>query len=216
MRIGCLGCLLLTLILVGLGIIVGGGLVFSSSVFYHPEQPPSADWTSADGLRAQQKILEVVRRDSLKSARTEPIVFTEKEINAFLARHLEENAGMPFSPLVVKLDPGLIVVQGSTQLRTLLRGVPFNYLADALPASRTERPVWIVIRGKVRLEHGRIRKEREFVRLEPTGFRIGTLEAGTWFLSWMLGPRLMRWPVPKVVEEVVVEDGRVIVTTQTG
>ncbi|MBI4611040.1 MAG: hypothetical protein HY726_18770 [Candidatus Rokubacteria bacterium] len=214
MRIGCLGCLLLAVILVGLGIMVGGALVFSSSIFYLPEAPPSPEWTSADGLRAQQKILEVVRRDTLKSSRTDRIVFTEQEINAFLARHLEENARMPFSPLVVKLNPGLVVIQGSTPFKTLLRGVPFNYLADALPASRTERPVWIVIQGRVRLEHGRVRKEREFLRLEPTGFRIGTLEAGTWFLSWMLGPRLMRWPVPKVIEEVVVEEGRVTVTTQ--
>ena len=216
MRVGCLGCLVLAVLLVGLGIIVGGGFVFSTSIFNLPEQPPTAEWTTADGQRAQQKILEIVRRDAGKSSRTGPLIFTEKEINAFLASHLEESGRMHFSPLLVKLNPEGVVIQGKTQLKALLRGVPFNYLAQLLPASQADRPVWVVIQGKVLVEHGRVRKEREFLHVEPVGFRIGALEAGTWFLSWMLGPRLLRWPVPNVIEAISVEEGRLIVITQTG
>ncbi len=216
MRLGCLGCLILVAILVGLGIIIGAGIIFSTSIFNLPEKIPTSDWTVADGQRAQQKIFELLRREAGKSSRTDPLFFTEKELNAFLTRHLDEAEGMPFSPLVVKLNPGVAVIQGKTQLKALLRGFPFNYMAQFLPTSQVDRPVWVVIQGRVRLEHGRMRKEREFLRIEPTTFQIGDLEAGTWFLSWMLGPRLLRWPVPRVIEEVVVEEGRVMVRTQSG
>ncbi len=202
--------------MVGLAIIVGGGFIFSSSTFNLPEKIPTPEWTVSDGHRAQQKMFELVRRDTRKSSRTDPVIFTDREINAFLARHLEESERMPFSPLLVKLEPGFVEVQGQTQLRTLLRGFFFKYLAEFLPAAQTDRPVWVVIQGRVRLEHGRVRKEREFLRIEPSGFRIGDLDTGTWFLTWMLGPRLLRWPVPKVIEEVSVEEGRVIVTTPSG
>ncbi len=215
MRLGCIGCLLLSVLLLGLGIIVGGGIVFSSSIFTLPEQPPTAQWTAADGQRAQQKIFELLRRETRKSSRADPLFFTDKEINAFLARHLDEAEGISFSPLVVRLEPGVAVIQGKTQLKALLRGVLFNYLAQYLPATQADRPVWVEIKGRVRLEHGRIRKEREFLHFEPLGFQIGSLDAGTWFLSWMLGPKLLRWPVPKVIEEVVVEEGRVVVMTRS-
>ncbi len=216
MRLGCLGCLLLVTILVGVGLLIGGGVIFSTSMFNLPEKIPTSDWTVADGQRAQQKIFELLRRETGKSSRTDPLFFTEKEIDAFLARHLDEVEGMPFSPLVVKLNPGVAVIQGKTQLKALLRGVPFNYIRNFLPASQLGHPVWVVIQGSVRLEHGRMRKEREFLRIEPTTFKIGDLEAGTWFLSWMLGPRLLRWPVPRVIEEVSVEEGRVMVRTPSG
>lgn len=207
---------MLVVILVGLGIVIGGGLIFSTSIYNLPEKIPTSDWTVADGQRAQQKIFELLRRETGRSFRTDPLFFTEREINAFLARHLDEVEGMPFSPLVVKLDPGVAVIRGKTQLKALLRGVPFNYIAQFLPTPQANRPVWVVIHGRVQLEHGRMRKEREFLRIEPTAFRIGDLEAGTWFLSWVLGPRLLRWPVPRVIEEVTVEEGRVMVSTQSG
>lgn len=216
MRLGCLGCLFLGIIILGVVIIVVGGVVFAPSVFTPPEQLPSAvEWSVADGQRSQQKIYEILRRDAKRSFRTDPLFFTEREINAFVTRHLEEVEGLPVSPLVVRLISGVAIVQGKTQFKAILRGVPFNYLAGFLPVSQIERPVWVEIKGRVVLEHGRIRKEREFLRFEPVEFRIGTLEAGTWFVSWVLGQSLLRWPVPKVIEEVVVEDGRAIVTTQS-
>lgn len=216
MKLGCLGCLFLAVVLLGFGIIIGGGLIFSTLIFNVPDPLPATAWAVSDGHRAQQKMAEVVLRDTLKSSRNDPLVFTGKEINAFLASHLEESERMSFSPLLVSLEPGLVVIQGKTQLKALMRGIPFNYLAQILPSSEANRPVWVVIQGTVRIEHGRVRKEREFFRIEPTGFRMGDLEAGTWFLSWLLGPGLLRWPVPKVIEDVRVEKDRMIVTTQGG
>jgi len=216
MRVGCLGCLVLAIVLVGLGIVIGGSLVFSSSIFNLPESiPTTPEWTSSDGQRAQQKLFEIVRRDTRKSSRTDPLALTEREINAFLVQHLEESERINFSPLLVKLNAGEVVIQGRTQLKALLRGVPFNYLVQYLPASQANRPVWVVIQGTVRIERDRVRKERKFLRIEPSGFRIGTQEAGTWLLSRMVGPKLLRWPVPKVIAAISVEAGRVVVITRT-
>lgn len=215
MRLGCVGCLFLIILVLGAGFVLGGGLVLSTTIFNVPERLPTADWTRWDGQRAQQKIAEVIRRDTGKSPRTDPVVFTEREINAFLAHHLEESEAMPFSPLVVELAPRGAVIQGKTRLRALLKGIPFNYLADALPASQTEREVWVMIRGRVRFEPGR-GKERGVLRIEPTRFRVGTQEVGPWLLSRLIGPRLLRWSLPKVIEELSVEEGRVFVITRAG
>lgn len=215
MKLGCVGCSILAVALLGLGVIVGGGLIFSSSIFDVPERLPTPEWTVSDGQRAQQKILEVVRRDTGKSSSTIPVVFSEREINAFLARHLEESERVQFSSIVVKLDHGVVMVQGMTPLQSLMREPPVRYLGQFLPAGRANRPVWVVFRGRVRMESGRVRRDRKYLRIEPTEFRIGAQEVGTWFLSWMVGPSLFRWRVPKVIEGVLVEEGLLTVVTET-
>lgn len=215
MRLGCVGCSVLAVGLLGLGVIVGGSLVFSSSIFNVPERAPTPEWTVSDGQRAQQKILELIHRDTGKSSRTIPVVFSEREINAFLARHLDESARIHFSPLVVKLDRGMVVVQGMTPLRFLMREAPFRYLAKFLPASRVNGPVWVVFQGRVRIDPGKVRRDRKYLRIEPTEFRIGTRDVGTWFLPWMVGRELFRWGVPNVIDGVLVEDGFATVITET-
>lgn len=215
MRLGCIGCFVLAVILLGLGVIVGGSLVFSSSIFNVPERVPTPEWTVLDGQRAQQKILELIHRDTGKSSRTIPVVFSEREINAFLARHLEESERGQFSSLVVKLDPGMVVLRGMTPLQSLMQEAPFRYLTNFLPASRVNGPVWVVFQGRVRIDSGKVRKDRKYLRIEPTEFRIGTQDVGTWFLSWMVGPKLFRWRVPNVIDGVLVEEGFATVITET-
>jgi hypothetical protein len=216
MRLGCVGCSFLLIILLGLGILVGGGLAFYTSIFALPEPLPLQNWTAADGYQAQQKIIEVLRREARESSRTDRLVFTEREINAFLARHLVDSAGIPVSPLLLKLRHGVVVIQGQTQLKSLAKGFPFNYLAGLLPASEAERPVWVVIEGVPTIGRAGFTRERETLKIEPTGFRIGHLPTGTWFLYWLLGPNLLSWPLPQVVEKISVEEGRLILITRGG
>lgn len=216
MKPGCLGCMFLMLVLIGAGFVLGGGLILSTTIFNPPDSPPIPDWTPWDGQRAQQKMAEVILRDTGKSRRADPLVFTEREINAFVALHLEESEMMPFSPLLVRLTAAGIVIQGKTKLKALLKGAPFNYVAESLPASQADREVWVMLRGSVRLEPGRAGKERRALRIEPTRFRIGTQEVSPWLLRWVVGPRLFSWSLPKVIEEVSVEEGRVFVITRTG
>ena len=87
MRLGCVGCLLVVLALVIFGVAAAGAVFFSVNIFDEPEvqiQP----FTTADGYRAQQKLYEIVLRESERSGRADPITFTERELNAFLSRHL--------------------------------------------------------------------------------------------------------------------------------
>ncbi len=213
MRLGCLGCLVLAVVLVAIGIVVGGGFIFYTSVFALPDTIPKEDWSAMDGSRAQQKLFEIALRESRESSRKDPVVFADKEVNAFLARHLVERAGIPVSPIIVRFHPGSVVIQGKTELKPLLRGIPFNYLADLIPRSTTIEPVWVVLRGTLRIDRRQAGRERSVLRIEPTGFRIGNLDTGTWFLSWVLGHDLLSWHVPSVIERIDLEEGRAVVVT---
>lgn len=214
MRLRYVGCVILFVVVLGLGVVLAGGLIYSMNIFYLPDRPPEPLGTAVDGWRAQRKMLEIVLRERNVSSRTQPLVFTEKQLNAFLSRHLEESRGIPFSNLRVKLIPGGLSLQGQTRLRSLARAVPFNYIVGYLPASEMDRPVWVVMQARVRLESGRFGKRQEYLRIEPTMFRIGAHVMSARVLSWIVGRELFRWAVPNVIQSVEVEEGRVVVTTR--
>jgi hypothetical protein len=216
MRLGCIGCLLVLLALVIFGVAAAGAIFFSVNIFDEPEvqiQP----FTTADGYRAQQKLYEIVLRDSERSGRADPIVFTERELNAFLSRHLIDAAGLSFSPISVALLPDkTIEFRGRTALRNLMQGIPFAQLAPYLPRGRTDQPVWVRVRGQLTVERGTVLRDRQFGRFEVAEFALGTQPIGAWVLKFMLGQagrHLFRFPVPKVVQDVAVDDGRLVIRT---
>ena len=216
MRLGCVGCLLVILVMVIFGVAAAGAIFFSANIFDEPEvriQP----FTTADGYRAQQKLYEIVLRDSERSCRTDPVVFTERELNAFLSRHLIDAAGLSFSPIsVVLLPDNSLEFRGRTALRNLMRGIPFAQLAPYLPHGRADQTVWVRVRGQIKLERGTVRRDRQFGRFEVTEFALGTQPIGPWVLTFMLGQagqRVFRFPVPTVVQNVGVDDGRLVIQT---
>ena len=216
MRFGCLGCFVLILILAV--VLVGGAtaLFFAGLIFDIPTVP-QAPYTASDGYRAQEKLFELILRDSGRSSRREPLLITERELNAFLARHLEEREGMPFSPLVVKLTPDTMEAQGQTKLKNLFKGFPFYLLVDYLPASTMDRPVWVTVRGRISVTSGSGGRTR-YGEVTLTDFTLGKQPLGISLLYVMLGPSgagLLRWQVPTVVESIEVDDGRLIIRTGT-
>src|SRR3990172_8038655 len=186
MKLACMGFFVLLLILAV--ILVGGAaaLYYAGSVFDMPAIP-SVEYTPSDGHRAQQKLFELATRDSRRSA--EPVVLTERELNAFLARDLEESEGLPFSPIVVRLSPGTIEVQGRTTLIHLFQGFPFSLLAEYLPAPALDRPVWVTVSGTIEVQKRRSRTERPYGQLVVSEFSLGNQDLGSWVLSWMIGGR---------------------------
>lgn len=214
MRLGCMGCLVLIVVLVGLGMVLGGGLIFSTNIFQIPEHPAGSVGAASDGRRAQQKMYELVLRDRGLSSRTAPLIFTERQLNAFLTRHLVRGQGIPLSDLRVKFMPGEMRFQGRTELRSLMRGVPLKYVASILPASQLSRSVWVVIQAGVGLERGWFGQEQQFLRINATEFRLGTQNMGAWVLSWVVGRKFLSWPVPGAIHAVSIQDGRVVVTTR--
>lgn len=215
MKFGCMGCFVLLFILAV--VLVGGAaaLYYAGSVFDMPTIP-SVEKTPSDGYRAQQKLFELAEWDSKRSA--VPVVLTERELNAFLARHLEESEGLPFSPIVVRLLPGMIEVQGRTTLVNLFQGFPFSLLAEYLPPSALDRPVWVTLRGTIQVQKRRSRTERSYGQLVVSGFSLGNQDLGPWVLSWMLGGKresLLRWHLPPAVDGITIEQGRVVITPRT-
>jgi hypothetical protein len=213
-RLGCLGCLTVALLVAVAGIAVAGLIFFSVNIFDDPglHGPP---FTSADGHRAQQKVYEIIVRQANRSDRITPVVFTEAELNAFLSRHLVETSNLSISPLWVALQSrNMVEIRGRTTLRNLLQRFPFDQIASYLPET-ADQPVWIQVRGELRLERDRARG-RQHGRLRVSNFLLGTQPISPWVFRAILGwtsEGVLRWPVPAVVHDLEVRDGRLVVRT---
>jgi hypothetical protein len=216
MRLGCLGCLLAVGGLILFACLAAGALFLSANIFDDLEATP-IPFSPSDGYRAQQKLYEIMLRDGKRSLRRDPIVLTEREINAFLARHLLDTAKLSFSPLSVSLLPdNSLEFRGRTTLRALMQGFPSAQLALLLPVGKLEEPVWVRVRGRLTVERGQIRREREYARLDVSEFALGTQPLSVWILQAIVRPggqNVLRWQVPGVVESIGVENGRLLIKT---
>ena len=206
-RFGCFGCFSIISFLALLAVVLLGGLALSTNIFEVPTAPRQ-DFSQEDGRRFQQKLAEILLRDANISSRKEPIVINQRELNAFLIRHLQESEQIRLYPLVVKFARGSVEIQGQTELRSLLNGFPFSLIGQYLPQS-ANRPVWITVRGRVKVEQ----KRGELI---VEDFSLGRQALSPWLLSWLLGragTRLMEWKVPNSVERIVLEEGRAVIFT---
>ena len=182
----------------------------------NPPEVHLTRYSRSDGYAAQQKLYELVLRQTGRSSRQDPVVITDAEANAFLANHLEAS-DLPLNPLVVRFVKGQIEVQGQTPLRNLLQGPPFAQVLPYVSDSRLDRPLWVTVKGQFGVEGRGTEGSRSYGRVDLTQFALGQQELGTWLVSFMLGPtakRLLRWQIPSVVREIQVEDGRAIIATR--
>ena len=215
MRLSCLGCL--TLVVIVTLALVGGSAWIAIRALQEPEVPITAA-TAADGVRAQRKILEVVRRGAHRGNKdAEPVVLPERELNAFLSRHLSEIAELPFTDIGLRLPGGGIAeLRARIELRHLMTEPPLSALAGALPASWLERRIWLDVSGRARVEPGATRRERRYLRLDVTEFAVGRQRLPAMLLRFLLNPaalRVLRWPLPEGIEAVTIEAGRVVIRT---
>lgn len=216
MRLGCVGCLALFLLIL-LVAVAALGIVFLSGNIMSPPEVHPVRFTNADGYSAQQKLYEIVRRQSGRSSRQDPVVLTEEEANAFLSNHLAEAADLPFNPLTVKFTNGQVEVKGQTALRNLLQGPPFAQILPHVSDSRLDKPIWVTVKGHIVIEGPRGGGGRAYGRVDLSEFALGRQDLGAWLLSLMLGStssRILRWQVPSVVQEVRVEEGKAIIVTR--
>jgi len=212
MKMGCFGCLAL-IVLILVIVVVGLGVIFlSTNIFTAPELRPVA-FTKNDGYSAQQKLFEVGLRQSGRSNRKDPITITEAEANAFLSRHLEKS-GLLLSPIAVRFTKGEILVQGQTTFRNLLKGPPFAQIAPYLPTAKLNEPVWVTLQGRIKVDgtgasrHGTV---------EIREFALGKQQLSAILLTMLMGPSgggLLEWPMPAVVEDVLVGEGQLTITTR--
>jgi hypothetical protein len=216
MRLGCLGCLVL-IVAILIVVVAAAGFVFLSGNMGTPPDVQPTRFTRADGYSAQRKLYELVLRESGRSTRTDPVILSEAEVNAFLANHLAEAADLPFSPLIVRFESGQLELRGQTLLRNLLQGPPFPQLMPYLPAARLDQTVWVTVRGRFVIDHPRTKGGRGYARVEVTEFALGKQPVGRWLLWLMLGPtgsKLLRFQVPSVVDSVQIDERRAVIRTQ--
>jgi hypothetical protein len=109
-------------------------------------------------------------------------------------------------------------MQGRTTLVNLFRGFPFSLLAEYLPPTALDRPVWVTVSGTIQVQQRRSRTERSYGQLVVSEFGLGNQDLGSWVLSWMLGGKresLLRWQLPAAVDGITIEQGRVIIAPRT-
>ena len=214
MKVGCVGCFFLTVAVLTCLVVVGGMVFLSANIFTAPDVRP-VSFSKGDGFAAQNKLYEIVQRQSKHSSRRDAITLTEREANAFLSRHLEMS-GIPMSPLIVRFENGQFFAQGQTPLRGLLKGPPFAQLLPYLPDSRLDRPVWITVRARVSVEAGASGATR-YASVDVTRFELGRQLLSSFLLYVMMGPSgagLFHWPIPGVVENIQISDGQLAITTR--
>jgi hypothetical protein len=210
LRLGCSGCLT-TLCLVAL---IGGG---GWAVFEAIRAPEivAAPFSAADGVRAQQKIFDLVRRAG--SGRPHTATLSERELNAFLSRHVTEVTELPLRQLAVGLpSDGRAQVAGQLALREILGEPPFSALARLLPSSWLDRPMWLSFLARVTLEarDGGGGSERRRLRLDVERFWLGRLRLPEVMLRILLDPdalRFLRWPMPEAIDGLRIEPGRLVI-----
>src|SRR5713101_767217 len=216
MKMGCVGCLILLIALTFIAVVVGAFFFLSSNIFEEPRFE-AVDWSRSDASAARSTLREIILRDTGQSGRKDPVLLSEREINALVARHLAETAGLRFDAFAIRLAQGQFLLQGRMVLRSLLQGVPFAQLAAYLPASQLDRRLWISVRGHIAVQPGEPGGKAGQARVVLTEFTLGTQPVGDWPFFVVMGSAgggLLEWRVPGTLRDVDIEDRRVVIRTR--
>jgi hypothetical protein len=111
---------------------------------------------------------------------------------------------------------GVVEVGGRLPLRAVL-GDSVSSTAGLLPRRWAGQPVWIRLRGPLRLEAGTARVGPRRLRLEVESVWVGTRRVPAVVLTVLPeGPilRATRWSVSGTIDSGVVEPGRLTVTSR--
>lgn len=210
MRSGCAGCFtgLALVIIFGLGTAWTVSAVVRA--FEVPAQVASVGG-QADGARAQRKIYEIVRRPQGTGRAGNPVMLTERELNAFLSRHVD--GGLPLESLAVRLiGAGVAELTGQLPLERLMTEPPLRSVVSVVPRAWLDRRVWLRIEARPRVE-SRLR-DPHYLKVDMERAWIGRQRIPTVALKIILSPNYLRalsWPVPGGIDAVNVEPGRLIV-----
>ena len=163
--------------------------------------PPTAE----DAARAQQKLFRLVRGSG-----REPVVVSEAEVNAFVARNVDPR-DLPFEePVIFLRDDDRVDIVGRTTLGQLLAESPLGPAALLLPAPWAERPMWLQLESRARFE----REPRRHLRLDIRRVTIGQQRVPAALLRLLVEParlRFVRVPLPETVADVRIQTGRAVI-----
>ena len=161
------------------------------------------------GLHVQSVLAQLFLRESGLTSRQDPLVLTAGEVNAFLAGHVEVK-DPPVWPVRVAIGPDGVELGGATSLGRLVVGVFGSASTRMLPAVVAGHPMWITARGQIAV----ISPGRGEFRAHAAA--IGRQRVPVAVLWRMLGgrPIALVWRMPRVVERVDVEPGRLLIRTR--
>jgi hypothetical protein len=185
-----------------------GAAVVTARVLAWPAEAALPPPDPAAGHRFQSVLAQLLLREGGLSSRDDPLTLTAADLNAFLAGHMAVR-DLPVWPVSARLDSGQLSLGGATTIGKLLRqglGIEGDW---AILGRLGEYPLWVATTGEIVVNEGRA----EFRAHGATIGRQGVPVALLWRL---LGerPRALTWRMPRVVERVGIEPGRVVVHTR--
>jgi hypothetical protein len=198
---------LLVLALLILGIAAAGTWVTTMALGW-PDQAQPTPPDAAAGRRFQSVLAQLLLRDTGLSSRQDPLVLSAADVNAFLAGHVEVR-DPPVWPVQVWIDAHGVGAGGVTTLGRLVSAGMSSGLGRALPTSIGDCPLWVAASGEIVVRGGRA----EFVARQAW---IGRQPVPVAVLWRLLGgrPSALIWRMPRVVERVDAEPGRLVIHTK--
>jgi hypothetical protein len=196
-------------LLAAVGLTGLGGAWAAARVLAHPQAPVLAPTDPLAGVRAQQRLAELLLRAGGVSGRDEPLEMPAAELNALLARHVQAR-GLPLSGLTLQAGEGTVELVGRTSLRQLGPRSTLAWLPPLLPDGLLDLDLWVLVRGRLVSRPG----GAELV-VERTA--IGTQPVPPAWLWAVLGvdPRdHLAWRLPRAIERIEARPGRLVVHTR--
>ena len=185
---------------------LGGGILAGRLLAMPGSRNPEMVDAGAS-LRVQGRLAELLLRQGGVSTRTDPIEIRVPELSAFLQRHVEL-ARFGLRPIIVETQEASLAVSGRTSLRRLAEAS--GGAGTRLPSALLDTEVWVTVRGRVAVRNG----EGELV---VDGAAIGRqpVPPGWIWALLRVDPRdLLSWRMPRVVERIEVQKGRLLIFTQ--
>ncbi len=215
MKLGCLGCLSVLVVALSILALGGGALwVWGSAQATPPLLPASP--LKADPAAVERRLGDLGFHSGGRATRVEPVVLSEPEVAAFLARYLED-AGLRLSPVHTRLRTTEITVQGQIPLGALLQGAPVAWLSSVIPRRSLDAPVWITLAGTIGLEAASSPRRPRYAEATLIDSQVGRLSIPGWLLTMMAGSRgasMLRWQAPATVERLEVGNGKLTIRTR--
>jgi hypothetical protein len=190
-----------------MGIAVAGAWLAVMALGW-PDQayPPSPDPQA--GRRFQSVLAQLLLREAGLSSRQDPLALSAADVNAFLTDHVVVR-DPPVWPVQVWIDARGVGAGGATTLGRLVTAGVSPWLGGILPPVVVDLPLWVGASGGIEVRGGR----GEFVA--HTAW-IGRQRVPLALFWRLLGgrPSALVWRMPRVVERMDVEPGRLLIHTR--
>jgi hypothetical protein len=185
-----------------------GGLILARVLAW----PATAGPVPADpqaGLRVQATLAQLLLREAGLSSRQEPLALTDAEVNAFLAQNVHVRDA-PVWPVHVRIEAGGVELGGPTTVERLVRELVGSGPAGLLPRSVGGRSVWVAARGRIDVAPG----GRTEFQADSGTMGLQTVPVALLWRAVGGRPLALVWRMPRVVDRVELEPGRLVIHTR--